>query len=141
MEPAAKFTVWASADDPPSSSVPAQVAAKAMALVAPERTGAFHHRLLGAYFTENRTISEWSVLGDLAAEVGVDRDEFLGLAAEHEGTLTEAVIDDHNEAVGQGFTAVPTMVLDDVLPVQGAQEVDVIARWISRLLDRRLGGA
>lgn len=140
MEPAVTFTVWSSEAEPPSSSVPAQVAAKSLARMAPDRYDAFHHRLLGAYFTENRTISEWSVLGDLAAEVGVDRDEFLALTAEQERALTDAVIEDHNEAISRGIAAVPTMVLDEVLPVQGAQEVDTVARWIDRLLDRRPGG-
>ena len=110
-----------------------------MAEFAPDIEPAYHRRLMDAYFAENRTISDWRVLGDLAAEVGVDRDEFLTLTRERERALTEAVIDDHNEAIGQGITAVPTMVLDEVLPVQGAQEVDTIAHWISRLIQRRSG--
>lgn len=138
-EPAATFNVWSSDSEPPSSSIPAHVAWKSMQLVAPERVEAFHHRLLDAYFTENRTISDWGVLADLADEVGADRDEFLTLTMERERSLTDAVIDDHNEAIGKGITAVPTMVLDEVLPVQGAQEVDTIAHWISRLIDRRGG--
>lgn len=121
--------------------MPAHVAAKALALTRPDASDAFHHRLLKAYFAENRTISDWSVLADLARDVGVDRDEFMSFTAERERTLAEEVIDEHNEAIAQGITAVPTMVLDEVLPVQGAQEVDTIGRWIERLLDRRLGGS
>lgn len=117
------------------------MAAKSLALIDPEASDAFHHRLLSAYFTENRTISDWAVLSDLAADVGVDRDEFLSLTAEREKVLAEEVIGEHNDAVQQGITAVPTMVIDEVLPVQGAQEVDTISRWIERLIDRRLGGS
>lgn len=140
-EPGAVFNVWSTDEKQPTSSVPAHVAAKSLALIEPEASDAFHHRLLTAYFTENRTISDWAVLSDLAADVGLDRDEFLSLSAEREQVLAEEVIAEHNEAIRQGITAVPTMVLDDVLPVQGAQEVDTISRWIERLLDRRLGGA
>ncbi len=141
VEPAAKFNVWATDETQPTSSVPAHVAAKSLALIDPEASDAFHHRLLSAYFTENRTISDWAVLSDLAADVGLDRDEFLSLSAEREKSLAEEVIAEHNEAVQQGITAVPTMVIDEVLPVQGAQEVDTISRWIERLIERRPGGA
>lgn len=138
-EPGAIFNVWATDEPQPTSSVPAHVAAKSLALIAPDASDAFHHRLLSAYFTENRTISDWAVLADLAADVGLDRDEFLTLTAERERTLAEEVIAEHNDAVHQGITAVPTMVIDEVLPVQGAQEVDTISRWIERLIERRGG--
>ena len=141
VEPAATFTVWSTDEAQPTSSVPAHVAAKSLALIEPEASDAFHHRLLSAYFTENRTISDWAVLSELAADVGVDRDEFLGLTAERERSLTEEVLDEHNSAIQQGITAVPTMVIDEVLPVQGAQEVDAISRWIERLIERRPGEA
>ena len=136
-EPGAVFNVWSTDNPQPVSSVPAHVAAKSVALIDPEASDAFHHRLLSAYFTENRTISDWAVLSDLAADVGFDRDEFLALTAEREPTLAEEVIAEHNDAIQQGITAVPTMVIDQVLPVQGAQEVDTISRWIERLLERR----
>ncbi len=140
MEPETLFNVWSSEHDPPNSSIPAHVATKSMALVEPDLFDAFHHRLLTAYFTENRTISDWDVLADLAADVGADRDEFRTLTQEREKTLTEAVIEDHNDAISHGITAVPTMVLDEVLPVQGAQDVDSIEHWITRLIERRSEG-
>jgi predicted DsbA family dithiol-disulfide isomerase len=141
VEPAATFNVWSTDSTQPISSVPAHVAAKSLALIEPAASDAFHHRLLSAYFTENRTISDWSVLSELASDVGLDRDEFLSMTAERERTLAEEVIAEHNEAVQEGITAVPTMVIDEVLPIQGAQDVDTISRWIERLIDRRLGGS
>ena len=137
MEPAATFRVWATDEAQPTSSVPAHVAAKSLALLAPDAADAFHRRLLQAYFAENRTISDWAVLGELAADVGLDRDEFLAHTAERERVLVDEVLEEHNAAVREGITAVPTMVFDEVLPVQGAQEVDTLARWIERLLERR----
>jgi len=140
-EPGAEFRVWSTDESQPTSSIPAHVAAKSLALIEPAASDDFHHRLLRAYFTENRTISDWAVLADLARDVGLDRDEFLSLTAERERTLSESVIAEHNEAIAQGITAVPTMVLDEVLPVQGAQEVETISRWIERLIERRTAGS
>jgi predicted DsbA family dithiol-disulfide isomerase len=142
MEPDASFTTpWSSDAPAPRGSIPAHVAAKTMAGLVPEAADAFHHRLLGAYFTENRDISDWGVLGDLAAEVDVDRGEFLTFADEQQQSLVEVILAEHNEAVAQGITAVPTVVIDDVLPVPGAQEVETFEHWIQKLIDRRLGGA
>ena len=121
--------------------MPAHVAAKSVALIASDAADDFHHRLLTAYFTDNRTISDWGVLGELAGDAGLDRDEFLAFTAEREPSLVEEILAEHNGAIEQGITAVPTMVIDEVLPVQGAQEVDTVSRWIERLIDRRLGGS
>ena len=33
---------------------------------------AMHYRLLEAYFSENRTISDWEVLAELVSEIGED---------------------------------------------------------------------
>ena len=140
-EPGADFRVWSTDELQPTSSIPAHVAAKSLALIAPEAADEFHHRLLTAYFTENRTISDWAVLADLARDIGVDRDEFLSFTAERERALSELVIDEHNDAIAQGITAVPTMVFDEVLPVPGAQEVETVSRWIERLIDRRPDGS
>lgn len=137
MEPAAEFRVWATDAPQPTSSVPAHVAAKAVAESSPDAYDEFHHRLLRAYFAQNRTISDWAVLAEIADETGLDRDAFLTHAAHRERALVEEVLDEHNAAVRDGITSVPTMVFDGVLPVPGAQEVDTLARWIERLLERR----
>ena len=141
LEPAAVFQTWATTNPAPTGSLPAHVAAKAMAGFAPEAADAFHRRLLGAYFTENRTISDWSVLGEVAAEVGVERDSFLSIAREQEPSLAALVIEEHNSAIQSGVTAVPTIVIDDVLPVQGAQDIATYEVWINRLIDHRLSDA
>lgn len=137
MEPAASFRVWATDNAQPSHSLPAHAAAKTVATLAPEAAEDFHRRLLSAYFSENRTISEWSVLADLAEDVGVSGDDMVSSAREHEIALTKEIIGEHNDAITSGITAVPTVVIDDVLPVPGAQDVDVYETWIRRLIDRR----
>ncbi len=133
------FNEWASGNEPPSSSLPAQVAAKSMETLAPEKVDAFHHRLLRAYFTENLTISDWSVLAGAASDVGVDSEEFLSMTQQRDRSLTEDVIADHNEAVERGITGVPAMIFNDTFPIQGAQDFDSLSTRIQRLLDRQSG--
>lgn len=77
------------------------------------------------------------MLADLAADVGLGRDEFAALTAERQVVLSNEVIEEHNEAINQGITAAPTMVIDGVLPVQGAQDVETLSRWVERLIERR----
>ncbi len=137
IEPDARFRVWATDNPGPTSSIPAQVAAKVMDGFAPDAADAFHWRLLEAYFSENRTISDWSVLGDLAAEVGVDRQAFLTMVTEQQQDAAKLVIDEHNSAIENGVTAVPTIVLDNALPIPGAQELESYVVWINKILAKR----
>ena len=102
----------------------------------PDRARALHWRLLEAYFTESRTISDWNVLADVVAEVGVDRADFLSLAAEQRESLAAVVIDEHNSAIEQGVTAVPTVLINNVLPVPGAQDSASYIAWIDKIIGR-----
>ena len=44
-------------------------------------------------------------------------------------------IEDHNSAIENGVTAVPTVVINNMVPAgPGAQEVDVYQTWIERIL-------
>ena len=138
-EPSLTFSVWATDNPQPSGSIPAHVAAKAMQEFAPEAEGRYHRRIMDAYFAENRTISDPEVLAALAGEVGVDPAGFLAHVAERQIPLAQAAIDEHNEAIENGINAAPTVVLDGVLPVPGAQDFVAYERWIERLLERRQG--
>ena len=139
-EPNANFTVWATDNAQPSSSIPAHVAAKAVAAVAPDAERSFHRRLLSAYFTENLTISDFAVLTGLANELGVNESDLLDYIRTNETQLTQTVIDEHNEAINLGINAVPTTLLGNVLPVPGAQEVDSYEMWIKRMIERQSNG-
>ncbi len=138
-EPSLTFSVLATDNPQPSGSIPAHVAAKAMQEFAPEAEGRYHRRIMDAYFAENRTISDPEVLAALAGEVGVDPAGFLAHVAERQIPLAQAAIDEHNEAIENGINAAPTVVLDGVLPVPGAQDFIAYERWIERLLERREG--
>lgn len=138
-EPSLTFSTWATDNPQPSGSIPAHVAAKAMAEFAPEAESAYHRRIMDAYFAENRTISDPQVLAALAGEVGADPQAFLEHVAQRQIPLAQASIDEHNEAIENGITAAPTVVLGGVLPVPGAQDFIAYERWIERLLAKRAG--
>lgn len=136
--PEANFTTpWATENAGPASSLPAQIAWKASANFGAEFQDKFHAALLTAYFTDNRTISDWDVLADIATEVGLDRDEFTTFLDANREYLASWVIDEHNSAIQNGIQAVPTVVIADVLPVPGAQDVDTYERLVNKLIERR----
>jgi len=137
MEPAAVFATWSSNAPAPSGSVPAHVASKAMISWAPELAATFDRALLTAYFSDNRNISDPLVQADIARECGTDRSAFADHMASNVDILTRQVLDEHNEAIEQGITAVPTVVIDGVFPIPGAQEVDLYEHWIRRIIERR----
>jgi predicted DsbA family dithiol-disulfide isomerase len=138
MEPAADFHIWDdSSDDPPTSSLPAQIAAKAVDRCSPARATDFHWALLKAYFTDNRDISNWTVLRAIAADSGIDQVPFDELIEVGRQDLAGEVIDDHNAAVERQIHAVPSVLVDDKLVVPGAQDVEVYERIVDRLIERR----
>jgi len=97
---------------------------------------AMHYRLLEAYFAENRTISNWNVLAELVSEIGEDSSYFLKKVDERRNDLADLTFEEHNEAIGQGIAAVPTTLINKVLPVPGAQESQTYITWIERIIDR-----
>jgi predicted DsbA family dithiol-disulfide isomerase len=139
LEPRTTFNPWTmdAPNEPPTSSLPAQVAYKIIEANWPEVAPQAHRSLLEAYFIDNRTISEWDVLTEVATEVGIDRDEFTTMVAEQRQSMAQLVIDEHNSAIEQGVTAVPTVVINNVLPVPGAQDAESYIAWIERLVERQ----
>ena len=138
-EPDARFTVWASDEDQPASSIPAHVAFKTVEAIAPEQSKAYHDRLLRGYFTENRNIGNSDVLIELAVEVGVDPDALEQAGRERRQELTQLVIDEHNDALTNNVTGIPTVLFEGQFPVPGAQPlttyIDIVERIESHLND------
>ena len=133
MEPKAKFTVWASEESQPNSSIPAQVAFKTVEAIRPDRAKAFHDRLMSAYFTENRNIADSDVLIELAVDVGVDREELVSEGESRRQELTQQVIDEHNNAMSNSVTGIPTVLFENQMPVPGAQPLETYVRLIERI--------
>jgi predicted DsbA family dithiol-disulfide isomerase len=73
----------------------------------------------------------------VVSEVGVDRSDFLAVLDEQRDVMAKTVIEEHNEAIEQGITAVPTVLINNVLPVPGAQDSASYIQWIQSLIDRQ----
>ncbi|SDD24042.1 DsbA family oxidoreductase [Glycomyces harbinensis] len=92
------------------------------------------HRLFRAYFTDGLNIADHSALADMAAEIGLDRDE--ALEALKSGRHDDDVEADLRQARELGISGVPFFVLDGKYAVSGAQDADVFLK----ALDTAWGG-
>jgi predicted DsbA family dithiol-disulfide isomerase len=92
-------------------------------------------RLLRAYFTEGRLISDHPTLVELAAEVGIDPEEARATLASDR--FTDAVREDEVTAQRFGLTGVPTFVVDRAVAVSGAQPPEVLLQLLDEAWDQR----
>ncbi|WP_109472812.1 DsbA family oxidoreductase [Ornithinimicrobium cavernae] len=97
--------------------------------------GELKERLLKAYFEEGRHVGRAEDLADLAAEVGLDRDEVLA-ALESEEFLPD-VRADIRQARAYGISGVPFFVLDQKYGVSGAQESESFVQALTQAWDGR----
>lgn len=89
----------------------------------------FEERIFRAYFNENLNIGSQGVLAELAAEVGLDRDE-LNLALEsnrYQSRLHDNAVTAHE----CGVDGVPTFFVGDY-PLVGAQSEQVMRQILQR---------
>ena len=85
---------------------------------------AMKERLLRAYFTEGKLVSDHDTLVALAGEVGLPEQEVLeALAGER---CAEQVRDDERAAGQLGISAVPTFVVDRALGASGAHPPEAL---------------
>ena len=87
-------------------------------------------RLLAAYFSEGRVISDTDTLVELAAEAGVDPDRTRAALA-GDGFAGE-VRADEREAVELGITGVPFFVLGRRYAVSGAQPPELLLQALEQ---------
>ncbi|WP_299573349.1 DsbA family oxidoreductase [uncultured Williamsia sp.] len=92
-------------------------------------------RMFAAYFAEGRHLGGDEDLADLAAEVGLDRDEVL--IALEEGTYADAVTADIEQAREYGITGVPFFVLDGRYGISGAQSPEVLRSALEQVRAER----
>ena len=97
--------------------------------------GAMKERLLAAYFTEGRAISDPITLIELAAEVGLDPVRVAEVLDGDE--YATAVRADEARAVALGSTGVPFFVVDGRLGIPGSQPPDVLLRLLNRVWESR----
>jgi predicted DsbA family dithiol-disulfide isomerase len=85
---------------------------------------AYHEAMFKAHFVEDRDFGDLDTLGDLAAEVRLDRDEFL--AAIKSGAYAQQVDADVTQAYAYGLQGVPATIIEQKYLVSGAQPVEVL---------------
>ena len=85
---------------------------------------AYHEAMFKAHFVEDRDFGDLDTLGDLAAEVGLDRAEFL--AAVESGAYAKHVDADVAQAYAYGLQGVPATIIEQKYLISGAQPVEVL---------------
>ncbi|NEN06472.1 DsbA family oxidoreductase [Diaminobutyricibacter tongyongensis] len=88
-------------------------------------------RLFSAYFVEGRHVGRVADLADLAAEIGLDRDDVVK-ALEADEYLSD-VRTDQSVAVEYGIQGVPFFVIDGRYGVSGAQEAATFAQVLEQV--------
>lgn len=79
--------------------------------------------LYRGYFSFGRDVARHEVLAELAADVGIDRDETLAFLAGNEDRLS--VLKDHQRVRNLGIKGVPCFIVDSRYALSGAQEPEV----------------
>lgn len=91
---------------------------------------AMKERLMRAYFTEGRSVSDHDTLVELAAEAGLPADEVRQmLASDRYVTDVHA---DIRRAMGFGVRGVPFFAFDEKFAVSGAQPVELFQQALER---------
>jgi predicted DsbA family dithiol-disulfide isomerase len=133
MEPRATFRTW-TGGEPPSHSMPPAVAGKAVLhAFGRDAFDRFHLALMHAYFAESRTISERTVMLDVARAVGLDDEELAARIDSDQAAFEGEVVADHREALAHGIAAVPTVVVNDEYMLQGAMALEQYRKVVARL--------
>ena len=93
--------------------------------------------LFSAHFTDHRDLSDSAVLADIAAEIGLDRDEALAVLQDQR--FAGAVREVQNFWRGQGIQGVPAVIFDQKHLVSGAQGVENFTNILGQLAEMRQG--
>ena len=91
-------------------------------------------RIMDAYFTDGKNISDIDVLADCAESAGIDRTEAHTFLSGDE--FVDEVRNEIAEATEYGVTAVPTFIINGQWSVPGAQDVEMFERIIERILEK-----
>jgi predicted DsbA family dithiol-disulfide isomerase len=118
-------------------SRPAHIAAKYAA--AQGKGDAFHAKVMRAYWQEARSIEEPAVLQDIAAEVGLNREDFA--AAWQNANAVAAMNAELEQAARYGLHAVPALIFDHKYLVSGAQPYPVLKRVIGQIREEEAATA
>ena len=117
----------------PSQTLPNTLHALQVTELARDRGlhGPVHTRLMHAYWSEARDLTDDETLLDLVAEAGLDRDEASTVLAE--GPYSERIAASTQEANRVGIHAIPAFILGGRLVVMGAQPEEVFEQAVAQL--------
>ena len=87
----------------------------------------FAHAVFRAYWVEGRDIGELSVVLELAAALGIDREAFAAAIATPE--IKERVKQETDAAIARGMFGAPYFIVDGE-PFWGADRLPQIDRWL-----------
>ena len=137
-EPRASFVLPAIGAPLPSSSLPAQTAAKCAELQGDGAFARLRDRLFTALFRDHLDIGRADVLWNLARDASLDLARF---EADYAGPAYEAVLRDCAEgAAWFGVSSLPTVILAEKLSLVGAVPADRYALLIDWMLAGEPGG-
>jgi len=129
------FRVWQGDAGPPSHSIPPHLVAKAAAELSEDAFRRIHDRLLTAYFSENRDVTDDDTLRAIWRECGLPEPEY---ERSRNPRHLQATLAQHNEAIEAGATGVPAVRLaDDEVVIVGAQPLSLYRKWVDRVRARR----
>ena len=99
-----------------------------------EATGhgpAYHERILRAYWEEAENLEDIETLKRLAADVGLDADEFAAALSEKE--YDNEVTRDVLTAYQSGINGVPALIFDGKYFISGAQPYEALAQVVDEI--------
>jgi len=96
--------------------------------------GRLKHALFDAHFQARRNVSDPAVLVDIAASVGIDRDEAAAALTSDE--LDAIVTAGEKQAYDWNITGVPAMVVNGKYLIPGAQDPDTYVNALRRVVAR-----
>ena len=91
----------------------------------------YHERMFRAHFVDDLDFGNLDILANLAAELGLDRAEFL--TAIESSTYAAAVDDDIAQARAFGLTGVPATIIEGKYLLPGAQPLEFLKQVVERL--------
>lgn len=91
--------------------------------------------LFAAFFTERRDVNDPQVLADVAASIGLDREE--ALAVLEDGRFAEDVRTREQFWTSRGIQGVPAMIFDKHYLVSGAQGVENYRAFLSQVAEEK----
>jgi predicted DsbA family dithiol-disulfide isomerase len=99
---------------------------------------AYHEAMFKAHFVEDRDFGDLETLGDLAAEIGLNRAEFLNAVKSR--AYAPQVDADISQAQVYGLQGVPATIIEQKYLLSGAQPFEVLDDVMQQIKQRMING-